>query len=166
MVFWLVKSEPESFSIDHLAEKDSEHWDGVRNYGARNNLMAMKLGDLAFFYHSSCDPPGVAGICEVVREAYPDDSQFDPQSKYFDPKASPDKPRWFMPDMKFVRKFERYVPLGEIRETPGLQDMEMFRFNRLSVSGVTEEEWAIIRRLAGDDATKDKSTAERSGAGI
>lgn len=156
MAFWLVKSEPESFSIDDLREKVVEHWDGVRNYGARNNLMAMKLGDLAFFHHSSCDPPGVAGICEVVREAYPDDSQFDPESKYFDAKATPDKPRWFMPDMKFVRKFDRFVPLGEIRETPGLQDMEMFRYNRLSVSAVTEKEWEIICELGAPPSEAER----------
>ena len=148
MNHWLVKSEPESFSIDHLREKDVEHWDGVRNYAARNNLMAMKLGEQAFFYHSSCDPPGIAGICEVVREAYPDFTQFDPNSKYFDPRAKPDKPRWFMPDMKFVRKFERYVPLPEIRATPGLQEMEMFIYNRLSVSKVSEKEWDIILELS------------------
>src|SRR5439155_12900525 len=106
MNHWLVKSEPESFSIDDLRAKDVEHWDGVRNYAARNNLMAMKLGEQAFFYHSSCDPPGIAGICEVVREAYPDFTQFDPESKYFDPRVKEDNPRWFMPDMKFVKKFE------------------------------------------------------------
>src|SRR5438270_11445826 len=118
VAYWLVKTDPDSFSIDDLERKGVEHWDGVRNYSARNNLQAMKLGDLAFFYHSSCEPPGVAGVCEVVREAYPDDSQFDPSSKYFDPKATPDKPRWFMPDMRFVKKFGRLVPLAEIRATP------------------------------------------------
>jgi predicted RNA-binding protein with PUA-like domain len=148
MAFWLVKSEPESFGIDDLARMTVEHWDGVRNYSARNNLMAMKLGEQAFFYHSSCEVPGVAGICEVAREAYPDHTQFDPESKYFDPKATEEKPRWFMPDMKFVRKFDHVVPLSEIRNTPGLQDMEMFRYNRLSVSRVSDKEWDIIMDLA------------------
>jgi predicted RNA-binding protein with PUA-like domain len=158
MGYWLVKSEPETFGIEHLREKDVEHWDGVRNYAARNNLMAMKVGDLALFHHSSADPPGIAGMCEVVREAYPDHTQFDPESKYFDPKATPDNPRWFMPDVKFVKKFDRFVPLAEIRAMPGLQDMEMFRYNRLSVSRVSEKEWDIILELAGEPP---RSEAER-----
>src|SRR5512135_2913880 len=108
MAHWLLKTEPTTFSIDHLAEKKVEHWDGVRNFQARNNLRAMKVGEHAFFYHSSTGEPGIAGICEVVREAYPDGSQFDPNSKYFDPKSSPEKPRWWMPDVGFVRKFERF----------------------------------------------------------
>jgi predicted RNA-binding protein with PUA-like domain len=149
MAYWLLKSEPETFGIDHLREKGVEHWDGVRNYAARNNLMAMKLGDLGFFYHSSCEVPGVVGICEVVREHYPDFTQFDPASKYFDARIPPDKPRWFMPDVAFVSKFDHVVPLAEIRHTPGLTEMEMFRFNRLSVSGVSETEWRIICEMAG-----------------
>lgn len=148
MAYWLLKSEPESFSIDDLQRKGVEHWDGVRNYAARNHLTAMKPGDLGFFYHSSADPPGVAGICEVVREAYPDYSQFYPGSKYFDPRAKPSKPRWFMPDVRFVRKFPRLVPLAEIRQTPGLQDMQLVKFGRLSVQSVTEKEWEIICDLA------------------
>lgn len=148
MAHWLLKSEPESFSIDDLRAKRVEHWDGVRNYVARNNLRAMALGDLAFFYHSNANPPGVAGVCKVVREAYPDHSQFDPNSKYFDPKATPDKPRWFMPDVRFVKKFPRLVPLPEIRATPGLQDMALVRAARLSVQPVTETEWEIITALA------------------
>jgi predicted RNA-binding protein with PUA-like domain len=148
MAYWLVKSEPESYSIDDLAREIVGSWDGVRNYAARNNLMSMKVGDLAFFYHSSADPPGVAGVCEVVRDAYADHTQFDPESKYFDPKASPDKPRWFMPDMKFVRKFPRFVPLAEIRDTPGLSDMDLVKFGRLSVQSVSDKEWEIVCDLA------------------
>ena len=148
MAYWLLKTEPSAFSIDDLKRKGVEHWDGVRAYAARNNLMAMRLGDLGFFYHSSAEPPGVAGICEVVREAYPDHTQFDPESKYFDPKATPDKPRWFMPDVMFVRKFSRLVPLSEIRQTPGLSDMDLVRFGRLSVQRVSEKEWEIVRDLA------------------
>jgi predicted RNA-binding protein with PUA-like domain len=152
MAYWLVKSEPGTFSIDDLARKVVEHWDGVRSYMARNNLMAMKVGDLALFHHSSADPPGVAGICEVVREAYPDHTQFDPESKYFDSKATPENPRWFMPDVKFVRKFPRFVPIKEIRETPGLQDMALVqRGMRLSVQPVTEKEWQIVCDLAERD---------------
>jgi predicted RNA-binding protein with PUA-like domain len=155
MACWLLKSEPESFSIDDLERAGVECWDGVRNYAARNNLMAMKIGDQAFFYHSSTNVPGVAGICEVVRGAYPDHTQFDPGSKYFDAKASPDSPRWFMPDVRFVRKFPRVVPLAEIRQTPGLQDMQLVKFGRLSVQLVTEKEWEIVCDLA--------ATPQRSG---
>ena len=150
MAHWLLKSEPETFGIDHLAEVGVEHWDGVRNWTARNNLRAMQVGEECFFYHSSTDPTGVAGICEVVREAYPDDSQFDPSSKYFDPKASPEKPRWYMPDVKFVRKFPRIVTLKEIRATPGLEDMALVKYGRLSVQPVTDTEWKIINALAGE----------------
>lgn len=149
MAYWLLKSEPDTFGIDHLREVGVEHWDGVRNYAARNNLMAMKLGDLGFFSHSSCEVPGIAGILEVAREHYPDHTQFDPQSKYFDAKATPDKPRWFMPDVRFVMKFDEVVPLTRIRATPGLDRMQMFVYNRLSVSAVTDEEWRIICELAG-----------------
>src|SRR5437899_2906042 len=112
----------------------------------------MRAGDLGFFYHSSADPPGVAGVCEILREAYPDYSQFYPDSKYFDPKSKPLNPRWFMPDVKFVRKFPRVVPLAEIRQTPGLSDMDLVRFGRLSVQRVTEKEWDIVCDLA-DAAT-------------
>jgi predicted RNA-binding protein with PUA-like domain len=146
--YWLLKSEPDSYGIDHLAVEGIASWDGVRNYAARNNLMAMRLGDLGFFYHSSCEVPGVAGIVEVAREHYPDHTQFDPLSKYFDAKASPDKPRWFMPDVRFVRKFDRVVALADIRRTPGLEEMEMFRYNRLSVSRVGDIEWKIICEMA------------------
>src|SRR5918999_926389 len=140
-MYWLVKSEPESYSIDDLQREGVASWDGVRNYAARNNLMAMKVGDQAFFYHSSIDPPAIAGICEVARDAYPDHTQFDPESKYFDPKATPDKPHWFMPDVRFVRKFERFIPITEVRQTPGLEDMVLVqRGSRLSVQPVSEQE--------------------------
>lgn len=144
MAYWLLKSEPGSYSIDDLEREGVASWDGVRNYAARNNLMAMKLGDVGFFYHSNADPSGVVGICEVVREAYPDHTQFDPESKYFDPRSTPDTPRWLMPDVRFVRKFPRMVPLPEIRQTPGLQDMQLVKFGRLSVQAVTEKEWEIV----------------------
>jgi predicted RNA-binding protein with PUA-like domain len=149
MAYWLLKSEPDSYGIDDLEGEGVATWDGVRNYGARNNLVAMRCGDLAFFYHSSADPPGVAGVCEVVREAYPDHTQFDPSSRYFDAKATPDKPRWFMPDVGFVAKLPRFVSLHEIKQTPGLQNMELVRWTRLSVSRVTDDEWRIICHLAG-----------------
>jgi len=150
MAYWLLKSEPDSYSISDLEREGVACWDGVRNYMARNNLMTMKVGDRGFFHHSGANPPGIAGICEVVREAYPDHTQFDPSSKYFDPKASPDKPRWFMPDVAFVCRFDEVVPLPMLRQTPGLQDMSMLQQgSRLSVTPVAEKEWEIICDLAG-----------------
>ena len=150
MAYWLVKSEPNTFSIDDLERVGVEHWDGVRNFTARTNLRSMVVGDQCFFYHSVVDPIGVAGICEVAREAYPDPSQFDPDSKYFDPKSNPEKPRWYMPDMRFVRKFPRVVTLREIKETPGLEEMSLVKYSRLSVQPVTDTEWKLIVALAED----------------
>jgi predicted RNA-binding protein with PUA-like domain len=149
MAYWLVKTEPTSFSIDDLQRMGVEHWDGVRAVPARNNLMAMRLGELAFFYHSSADPPGVVGVCEVVREAYPDHTQFDSESKYFDPRATPDKPRWFMPDVRFVAKFPHLISLHDIKQTPGLEDMDLVKWGRLSVQRVKDEEWRIVCDMAG-----------------
>jgi predicted RNA-binding protein with PUA-like domain len=148
MAHWLLKTEPASFSIDDLARKEVEHWDGVRNFQARNNLRAMRLDEEAFFYHSSTGQPGIAGICKVVREAYPDESQFDPNSKYFDPRALPEKPRWYMPDVGFVAKFPREITLAELRTVPGLEEMVLLQRARLSVQPVSEEEWNIITQLA------------------
>jgi predicted RNA-binding protein with PUA-like domain len=148
MAYWLLKSEPDTYSIDDLARDRVACWEGVRNYMARNNLQAMRPGDLAFFHHSQADPPGVAGICEVIREAYPDYTAFDRTSSYFDAKSDPTKPRWFRPDVRFVRKFPRLVPLSEIRQTPGLSDMMLVRQGRLSVQPVTEKEWEIVCDLA------------------
>lgn len=148
MAYWLLKSEPDAFSIDDLERVKVEPWNGVRNWSARNNLRAMAVGDLGFFYHSSCTPPGVAGIVRIVREAYPDETQFDPASKYFDPRAKPEKPRWYNPDVGFVAKYPRLVTLAEIKATPGLQDMALLRTFRLSVQPVTEQEWEIVTALA------------------
>ena len=104
MQYWLMKSEPESFSIDDLKSMKVEHWDGVRNYQARNMMRdQMKKGDKIFFYHSNCDVPGIVGIAKVEKESYPDHTAFDPESKYYDPKSSADNPRWFMVDVKFVK---------------------------------------------------------------
>jgi predicted RNA-binding protein with PUA-like domain len=148
---WLMKSEPETFSIDHLAAKGREHWDGVRNYQARNNMRAMAGGDLAFFYHSSAEVTGVAGIARVAREAYPDHTAWDPMSKYFDPKSPESKPVWFMVDVEFVEKFPRVVTLAELKTTPGLETMAVTqRGSRLSITPVTEAEWEIVCRLAHD----------------
>ena len=123
MNYWLLKSEPATFSIDDLKRRPgrTEHWDGVRNYQARNMLReGLKKGDLAFFYHSSCDQPGIAGVVEVVREGYPDFTSFDPDSDYFDPNGAPDKPRWYMVDVRFKRALTRTITLHELKEHPRL----------------------------------------------
>lgn len=149
MAYWLLKTEPEAFSIDDLAREGVAHWDGVRSYQARYNLRAMKVGDLAFFYHSSVDPKGVVGICEVATEAYPDHTAWDPTSKYFDARSTPEDPAWWMPDVRFVEKFPRMVTLSEMRATPELDGMVLLRKGaRLSVQPVTEEQWRIICDLA------------------
>ena len=148
MADWLMKSEPDVFGIDDLARKGVEHWDGVRNYQARNHMQSMKVGDRVLFYHSSADPPGVAGLARVCKEAYPDFTAWDPKSKYHDPKSTPDKPRWFMVDVEFVEKFARLVPLDELRQTPGLEEMLVLRRGmRLSVQPVTGRQLQIICKL-------------------
>lgn len=149
MQYWLMKTEPSVFSIDDLSERGREPWDGVRNFQARNNMMAMKVGDRAFVYHSSTDPKGVAGIGEIVREAYPDPTAWDPQSKYFDPRSTEQKPAWFMVDVGFVEKFPRVVTLEELKHTPGLETMVVSRRGvRLSVQPVRPDEWEIVLGLA------------------
>jgi len=150
MHYWLMKSEPDVFGIDDLAARpgQTEHWDGVRNYQARNFMREMKTRDRVFFYHSNAQPPGIVGIAEVAREAYPDFTAWDPESKYFDPKSTPDNPRWFMVDVRFVRKFEHIVTLDELRANPKLTDMPLVRRgNRLSVMPVTTEQWEHILKM-------------------
>lgn len=145
---WLMKSEPDVFGIDHLAARGREHWDGVRSYQARNNLQAMKVGDRVLFYHSSVDPPGVAGLARVCRAAYPDFTAWDPTSPYHDPASTPEAPRWFMVDVEFEEKFLRLVSLDELRATRGLADMLVLRRGmRLSVQPVTRRQFDIICRL-------------------
>lgn len=148
MQYWLMKSEPDTFSIDDLksCDKGTEHWDGVRNYQARNMMRdRMKKGDKVFFYHSACKVPGIAGIANVVKEAYPDHTAQNPESTYYDPKASPEKPCWFMVDVKYERKLKRLIPLSELKENPALDGMQLLRKgNRLSIMPVSEEEWRLI----------------------
>ena len=148
--YWLMKSEPDEFSIDDLVAAPSQAtpWFGVRNYQARNFMRDdMRLGDLAFFYHSSCDEPGVAGIVEISKPAYPDETQFDAKSTYYDPKATRDAPRWLHVDVKFVRK-TKLVTLPMLRATPGLENMVVLRRgNRLSITPVTPAEWKIVEKL-------------------
>jgi predicted RNA-binding protein with PUA-like domain len=148
MRHWLMKSEPDVFGIEHLKQKGTAPWDGVRNFVARNHMIEMQVGDRVLFYHSSCQPPGVAGLAEVARTAYPDHTQFDPKSDYFDPKSTPEKPRWKMVDVRFVRALPRLVSLDELRGVPELSGMMLFKYNRLSVSPVSPEEYAIIVELA------------------
>ena len=153
MQFWLMKSEPDEVSIDDLAAAPAQKvpWFGVRNYQARNFMRdAMRVGDLAFFYHSGCSQPGIAGICAVCSDAYPDATQFAAGSPYFDPQATPDKPRWWLRDVRLVGK-SRYIPLAELRACPELANMRLLaRGNRLSITPVTPEEWSfIVERLLG-----------------
>jgi len=150
MRYWLMKSEPDEFSIDDLvaAKTQTTAWFGVRNYQARNFMRSMQLGERAFFYHSSCPQPGIAGIVDVCKLAYPDATQFDRKSPYFDAKSKREAPRWENVDVKLVRK-TRLVPLDELRRTRGLEHMVVLRRgNRLSITPVTPAEWRIIERLA------------------
>ena len=152
MNYWLMKSEPDAFSIDDLKARPNktEHWDGIRNYQARNMMRDdMKKGDLIFFYHSNAKPIGIVGIAKVAEEAYPDFTAFDPQSRYFDPKNDPDNPRWFMVDVKFVRKLKRTITLDELKlHSNVLADMPLLRKgNRLSIMPVAEDHWHFILGL-------------------
>ena len=150
MRYWLMKSEPSEFSIDDLARepKKSTSWIGVRNYQARNFMRdQMQLGDLVLFYHSTCEVPGIAGIAEVSKLAYPDETQFDRKSDYFDPKATRDNPRWVHVDVKLVKK-TRLVPLSELRGYPKLAKMQLLqRGNRLSITPVDPAEWKFIEGI-------------------
>jgi predicted RNA-binding protein with PUA-like domain len=149
MKHWLMKSEPETFSIDNLKRKRTEAWDGVRNYQARNFMRdIMRPSDKVFFYHSNCAEPGIAGLAEVVSDAYPDPSQFDPKSHYFDPKSSREDPRWMLVDVKFVKKLKRVITLDELKNHDALEDMLLLRKgNRLSVMPVAATEWRYILGL-------------------
>lgn len=147
--YWLMKSEPDVFSIDDLKERKSEPWDGVRNYQARNFMRdEMKKGDLVLFYHSNAKPPGVAGIAEVCKEGYPDPTAFNKKSKYFDPKSDPKKPRWILVDVKFKKKFKNFVELNTLREYKELKEMKILqKGNRLSITPVSKEEFEFIKNL-------------------
>jgi len=154
MNYWLMKSEPSVFGIDDLAArpKRTEPWDGVRNYQARNMMRdQMRRHDLAFFYHSNCEPPGIVGTMEIVRESYPDPTAFDPESKYYDPKSDPDNPRWYLVDVRLKRRFKRMVTLAELRDrVDELGDFTLLRRgNRLSVMPVEAATWQRIVELAG-----------------
>lgn len=151
MRYWLIKSEPDVFSIDQLAEVKREPWTGVRNYQARNSMRDdMRPGDLALFYHSSTEPPGAAGVARVAGPAYPDPTQFDEKSEYFDPKSKPEAPRWMMVDFEFVAKFDRYVPLSQMKEDPALEGMVVVqKGTRLSVTPVEAGHFKRVCKLGG-----------------
>jgi predicted RNA-binding protein with PUA-like domain len=149
--YWLFKSEPGVFSIEHLAKapKKTTFWDGVRNYQARNLLRdEIKSGDGVLFYHSSADPPAAAGTATVVKEGSPDPTQFDPTSDHFDPDSPRDDPRWYGVEIRWESTFSRPVPLDELRASAGLSRMVLLQRSRLSVQPVAEREWEIILKLA------------------
>ena len=149
MARWLMKSEPDTYSIDDLECDGREMWDGIRNYQARNMMRDdMRVGDDVFFYHSNCKEPGIVGLARVVSEPYPDPTQFDPESKYYDPKSNEDEPRWLLRDIEFVRKLGRTITLAELKEYPDLEGMILLRRgNRLSIMPVSDEHWDLILEL-------------------
>lgn len=146
MAYWLMKSEPEAFSIDDLARRKREPWDGVRNYQARNFMRdAMKVGDGVFIYHSNCAVPGIAGVAEVAGDSYPDPTQFDRGSKYHDPASTPEQPRWWLVDVAYVDTLPRVVSLEELRAMPAMEDSPLVRRgNRLSILPITAGQWRAV----------------------
>jgi len=148
--YWLMKSEPDAYSIDDLQRDNIEPWDGIRNYEARNTMRDdMNIGDGVLFYHSNTKPPSIVGSMKVASEPYPDPTQFDPDSKYFDEKSTEEEPRWHLVDVEFIQKFDEPLPRNDLKEVPELQDMVIFNRIRLSITPVTEQEWLKIHELAG-----------------
>jgi predicted RNA-binding protein with PUA-like domain len=149
--YWLVKSEPDTFSFDDLlnAPRKTSQWDGIRNHVARNFMRdGMQVGDHVFFYHSSTNPQAIVGVCEVAREAYPDPTALDRSHDAYDPKSKPDDPTWFMVDLRAVERLARPVTLAEIKNRPELAKMAILRIGRLSVTPVTQKEWDVICAMA------------------
>ena len=146
MQHWLMKSEPDAFSIDDLKRVKKEPWDGIRNYQARNFMRdEMKVGDPVFFYHSNCDEPGIVGVMKVASKPYPDPTAFDPKSNYFDAKSDPENPRWLLVDVRYVKKLKRTVTLAEMKQEPALEGMRLLmRGNRLSIMPVESAHWDHI----------------------
>jgi len=149
MACWLMKSEPDAYSIDDLERDRREMWDGIRNYQARNMMRDdMRIGDEIFFYHSNCKEPAIVGVAKVASRPYPDPTQFDPDSRYFDPKSSKADPRWVLVDVEFVRRLDRAIPLSELKQQPGLDGMILTRRgNRLSIMPVSDEHRDLILNL-------------------
>ena len=152
MKYWLMKNEPNAFSIDDLATVNIEPWDGIRNYQARNFMRDdMSIGDKAFFYHSSCKIPAIVGVMQIVSEAYPDHTAFDPSEHYYDPKSKSDKPTWVMVDVEFILKLDHPVTLRELRQYPQLSGMRLLqKGNRLSITPVEKAHWDFICSLITD----------------
>jgi len=148
--YWLMKSEPDEFSIADLKTKKRERWSGVRNYVARNYMMRdMQIGDLVLFYHSNAKPSGVAGLARISALAIPDETAWDRKSGYFDAKSTPDKPRWYCVEVEYVDTFKKFTSLEEIKNTPKLKDMALLRYSRLSVQPVTTQEFQLICKMSG-----------------
>lgn len=149
MNYWLIKSEPDAFSIDDMEKAGTEPWDGIRNYQARNFMRdKMEIGDLAFFYHSNCKPPGVVGVVKVASRPYPDHTAWDSSAKYYDPKSSEENPRWMMVDFEFVEKFPTIIPLHTLKTVPELEDMLILRKgSRLSITPVEKSHFEEILKL-------------------
>ena len=154
MKYWLMKSEPDDYGLEHLRseKRQTDHWDGIRNYQARNFMRdEMKKGDLAFFYHSNCEEPAIVGVIEIVGEGYPDHTAFLANEKYFDAKSDPDNPRWFMVDVRFKKKFKKPVSLKALKGERSLAQMRLVqRGNRLSILPVAAKEWKHILKMAGE----------------
>jgi predicted RNA-binding protein with PUA-like domain len=151
MNYWIFKSEPDEFGIDHLAAqpRQTARWDGIRNYQARNNLRdGIKKGDQVLFYHSSCKLIGIAGTMEVAKAAYPDPAQFDPESKYFDPKSSPENPRWYCVDVRLLDKYTGVIPTTTLKAEPATADLSIFKQGRLSIAPVSARQWKAVQKLA------------------
>ena len=149
MAYWLLKSEPDVYSLDDLARDGTTTWDGVRNYQARNHQLAMKKGELALFYHSRSAPPEAAGVCRISKKAFADVTAFNPEAKYYDPKSDPENPRWFNVEVSYLCHFPRPVSLSDIRETKSLKDMVLVNNSRLSVQPVTLSAFRTICKMGG-----------------
>ena len=149
MAYWLMKSEPDAYSIDDLERDGRDRWDGIRNYQARNMMRdEMRIGDKVLFYHSNCKEPGIVGIMKVASKPHADPTQFDPESKYYDPKSKEEDPRWMLVDVEFVRRLSRTITLAELKEHPGLDGMILLRRgNRLSIMPVDKPHWDLVLGL-------------------
>lgn len=154
MAYWLMKSEPDVYGIHHLEAEGVNMWEGCRNFVVRNYLKdEMQIGDLAFFHHSNIPPVGIVGVMEIVSESYPDPTQFDPNSKYYDATSKPERPKWYVRDVRFVERFQRCVTLAEIKAHPVLSGMQVARKGqRLSIMRVEPNEWEIVMKLKDEPA--------------